>query len=1337
MIESNIDRRLSGINAEGKKVEISNSDLLGRIEPTVVLGDAGMGKTTLLEQLGKEDSYKFVHARRLVRSPDPSTLLGDATTFVIDALDELTLQKEGDAVDAVLAALEYAGSPNFILACGAADWRSATSIQAVADTYGNEPLELFLEPINRDEARNLLSQDVGEKRADEVIEHFEHNGLEELFGNPQTLKLIVAVAGDADLPTSRAGLFELATKRLWAEHSKKRSDSRLSQLNEEQALNAAGSVFAVLILAGKRALSRLPIHEVDETDLPMVEMNKLTPKSEIDAVLESRLFSSNIEGSPDRFGYTHRSVGEFLAARWLAKRADTDRKRRRLLKIFQGHGLVPASLRGVYAWLARDPRFALKIIAFDPMGIVEYGDTDELSDEQARALLTSLFNLGDRDPRNYDFHKKHTIRGIAKLSLCKDIKKLITAESTPFSLRAMLLHSVYGTPVAIELAKTLEEMVLNPEVSFYERRAAGAALADLPAGRIEWARVFSELYHLVDESSLRLAIELLPGVGFVGPTDEQIVELVVAFSGLSVCEYPQIEKTRMGGVFWRLERELPHERIESVLDILTDYLNALLSEEYDVFENADAINVVYTLAERRLALGQIDPLKMWHWLSSVREFRVIHDSSLKAISDWLKNNDGARREIQRFVLLEESGAENVWMRGWRLNDRINGLHPDEADVVALLEGLDPSVESSKDSWQDLVRLCSHDEEHGLIAREAAARFVTTLEDRKFISRLTNPEVPDWQIEQDKRDQKRKKERQESWEQHRASFLEHIDDLRNGKFGEVVNPAKAYLNLYSNMGDDAPAHERIAEWLGAELQDAAFQGFEVFLVDPKSKPTAAEIAKSYAESRRWDAAIIFVAAVAERVRNQIPLDDLPDDRLLAIFLEIRFTSILNHASIDHVSEAVEKELKKRTGLWERFWRLRIEPQLRAKNKHVEGLYQIARGSEDPEMAIGLAADWLERFSDMSHEAEIELIDCLISASKFEVLRKFLEKHKNCAGTDDERNADWDVVAFLVDYANVQDQLKATRVKDKLFLWHLRSRLGGRRDENAPATLSPSQIGWIIMNFRSCWPYESHPMGSTSGNNNSWDAAEYLGALINRLGADTADEAIDELSALRDAPKDGYTDNLKRVFAEQAQKVVEENYTPPTITEICAVLNDGPPDSASQLQAIMIEELRAAQNKIRSHPVDWYRDFFDQGIPKDEEACRDTLLKLLGDYRYGIQCAPEGHLADDKRADIVCTIGELMLPIEVKGQWHKDLWHAADTQLEWLYGNDWRAERKGIYLVFWFGEKVPKNKKPMPPIKGINRPSTADELRASLIENSKAASQGRIEVVVLDLVRPQSL
>jgi hypothetical protein len=126
-------------------------------------------------------------------------------------------------------------------------------------------------------------------------------------------------------------------------------------------------------------------------------------------------------------------------------------------------------------------------------------------------------------------------------------------------------------------------------------------------------------------------------------------------------------------------------------------------------------------------------------------------------------------------------------------------------------------------------------------------------------------------------------------------------------------------------------------------------------------------------------------------------------------------------------------------------------------------------------------------------------------------------------------------------------------------------------------------------------------------------------------------------------------------------------------------------------------------------------------------------VLGLHPEGVDLLPEGHLADDKRADIIALRPGLRLPIEVKGQWHDELWRAADSQLARLYAADYAAERRGIYLVLWFGQAVKEGKKPRARAVGQRRPQNPEDLRQGLIEASTAARAGHVKVVVLDLSR----
>ena len=90
------------------------------------------------------------------------------------------------------------------------------------------------------------------------------------------------------------------------------------------------------------------------------------------------------------------------------------------------------------------------------------------------------------------------------------------------------------------------------------------------------------------------------------------------------------------------------------------------------------------------------------------------------------------------------------------------------------------------------------------------------------------------------------------------------------------------------------------------------------------------------------------------------------------------------------------------------------------------------------------------------------------------------------------------------------------------------------------------------------------------------------MISRLAGETSDEAVVELRALRDAEPDSYTELLRTVASEQAQKRAEERYEPPDVTTLAAVLADAPPRTPEDLQAVMLEELDVVQAQAARPP-----------------------------------------------------------------------------------------------------------------------------------------------------------
>jgi len=471
----------------------------------VVLGEAGMGKSTLLDQLRLRgvDGFSLCTARKLIVTPDPKPLIGDAQTLVIDALDEVSAQREGDAIDMVLRRLAELGLPRFILSCRVADWRSATALQGIADFYDGAPVELHLEPLDRDDAIAFLSGSLGEEAAEKAIEHLEKRGLSGLWRNPQTLELVAKVAEKGELPHSKGQLFADATKLLRVEHRSAKSTTPLATLPEKGVLDSAGAGFAALILADREALSRDA--QLDASDVAVAEVAALPGAESLGDVLDSRVFEAR---APERFTYAHRAIGEFLGARWLAGEANTPRKQRRILELLNNHALVPASLRGIHAWLAwHSPALADAVIASDPMGVVEYGDADTLTMPQGRALLNALFELSKENPQFRDW-TEYRASGLVQPGMLKEVRQVLLDGGVEFGLRLLVLQALKGSELVSPLYHELLSLLLDRDAIFALRSEAGDRLVEMD-GETDWPNIIGELVGQATENSVRIASELM------------------------------------------------------------------------------------------------------------------------------------------------------------------------------------------------------------------------------------------------------------------------------------------------------------------------------------------------------------------------------------------------------------------------------------------------------------------------------------------------------------------------------------------------------------------------------------------------------------------------------------------------------------------------------------------------------------------------------------------------------------------------------------------------------------------------------------------------------------
>ena len=104
----------------------------------------------------------------------------------------------------------------------------------------------------------------------------------------------------------------------------------------------------------------------------------------------------------------------------------------------------------------------------------------------------------------------------------------------------------------------------------------------------------------------------------------------------------------------------------------------------------------------------------------------------------------------------------------------------------------------------------------------------------------------------------------------------------------------------------------------------------------------------------------------------------------------------------------------------------------------------------------------------------------------------------------------------------------------------------------------------------------------------------------------------------------------------------------------------------------------------------------------------------------------------RADIAAIRNAIGLPVEIKGQWHREVWTAPIEQLDAKYTRDWHAKGRGVYIVLWFGNVPGKNLPPHPERK--ERPASPEELREMLVDCIPEERRSLIDVIVVDVSDP---
>jgi hypothetical protein len=249
-------------------------------------------------------------------------------------------------------------------------------------------------------------------------------------------------------------------------------------------------------------------------------------------------------------------------------------------------------------------------------------------------------------------------------------------------------------------------------------------------------------------------------------------------------------------------------------------------------------------------------------------------------------------------------------------------------------------------------------------------------------------------------------------------------------------------------------------------------------------------------------------------------------------------------------------------------------------------------------------------------------------------------------------------------------------------------------------------------------------------------DHVKGLIGKLTALGTSDSLEEINRLLELTT---LEKIKRHLLSSKHEVIqrlrENTFCHPNLTTVATILSNKSPIGPADLQAIVLDHLDQIATDIRTSNSDLFRQFWTEGSEnkhKSENSCRDALLAMLRGHLepLGIDSQPEFDYVNDKRADIrVSYRNTIIVPIEIKGEWHPELWRAVQSQLIPQYTKQEETDGFGIYLVIWIGG----SEQPTARDNG-RRPTSPLDLESRLHNHLPKTDQQRIAVRVLNVTRP---
>ena len=1320
----------------GAEVPVPLQSLLDR-RAVVLLGDPGQGKSTSLKSAAALFGCGHWTVRGFLALNGSPARAGH---LFLDGLDETMAARRSDApLDEVVRLLQSEGWPAFWLTCRPADWAQAGG-RALLEECSPGGLALArLLPLSEEQIAGVVEAAGLDPAV--VLGSMADAGLQELLGNPETLRLTVEVFAEGGPPASRADLYLRATRQLARECNREHA-RRPGRPTDAQLLDAAGALSAMLLLTGKPAVASRGAEASDA--VPLEACDGLAAPGHLEAALGSRLFRAV---GDDAWEPAHRTIAEFVAAGFLAARvAQGGRPLRTVLALVCGDDAAPEpSLRGLFAWLAAAlPDRAPEFVGRDPYAVATYGDLSALRLPGRRALFAGLTRLAETEPffRAGAWHEAR-FGALSTAELVPELREVIAARPVRLHLLSCILDALEARPPRPELAPDLAALVLAEDVDPDVRDAAASAFAKA-ASPSEAAALFEKL--LRDDRAdprgrfagrllLRLYPESLGGA-----------ELAAFLDRYASTDGGRGDRLHLA---LRLPPLVPSGEEADLLDRLSSCRRAA-DRSQPLSRIADIKRIAARLAARALAgPAAVDATRATSWLPLLGG---AGRSGPEA--DELRAALSARPDLYIPFLLaafrqaEDRLGERPWFARWHLCRALPSFEPPPDAAERALDAVlaDPDGGDAIILYASALQLLpsSADACSPLFGRAWEMRGLHPEFARHWDEVMTVPtDGQEWRREDRERTAGLEREEAEAAARELAFFEGNLEAIRTGRHVLALGRlAFAFFRGAGTSRREMPPNprDRLRAVVTEEVALAAEAGFrEHVLTGHLTEP--AELARRAVASGQTTGGLVALAGADLLHGDGEPLPNRLEPtrcaRLLCLGLVQRTATVADgietadgRAWLRQVAEALPSESESAV-------RELLTAQLRAGAGIIDGLDEVCAWEGFETLRQALVPELLAGVSGLSPVFRT-LRRAAVRSCDPGVIRPIVEG-RLLEAEDEEERWPWLLLAWRLQPAAHEGTLVEACRRDGGLVPALTHDVGDERDgfdgePGVPLTVRHRLA--IVRLAGPCYPPAPMPEGTWSPPT-PYDRARFVQRHIDGIAAvPTGDAEAALLALVEDPTLAAHGDGLRHALAAWRRTARLERREMPSLTVLARSLAGGPPATAAEVRAFTVAQLQGMNDVLRRDADGAWRAFWNvqaksgptEGRPEND--CRDAVVRFL-EARFemaGLAQETEARRAGDTRCDIAVSGVDAVVPVEVKCDWNPELWTAWEGQLGEGYALDPRAGGFGIYLVIWFGSRRGKERRVAAPPSG---PPPADAAGCqAVLDVLLSAHSRRLAAVVLD-------